>query len=53
VELELHFTEPVGYVFAVDAFDEDAPLVGVVGGSVGRFVVGVEGVRFAAEDFGG
>lgn len=53
MELELDFAEPVGYVFAVDAFDEDAPLVGVVGGGVGGFVLGVEGVRFAAEDFGG
>lgn len=48
----MDFAEPVGYVFAVDALDEDAPLVGVVGGCVGGSVFGVEGVRFAAEDLG-
>lgn len=53
MELELHFAQPVGYVFALDALDEDAPLVGVVWGSVGGFVIGVEGDGFAAEDFGG
>lgn len=50
VELELDFFQPVGDVFVVDAFYEDAPLVGVVDGGVGGSLFGVERFRFAAED---
>jgi hypothetical protein len=46
----LDFFQPVGDVFVVDAFDEDAPLVGVVDGGVGGSLFGVERFRFAAED---
>ena len=31
MEFELHFSEPVGGVVAVDATDVDGPLVGVFG----------------------
>lgn len=50
MQLELDFFQPVGDVFVVDAFDEDAPLVGVVGRGIGRPLLGVEGLRFAAKD---
>jgi hypothetical protein len=53
VELELHLFEPVGYVFAVDAFDPDRPFMGVFGGEVGGFLVWVDGVRDAAENWYG
>jgi hypothetical protein len=50
VELELDFFQPVRDVFVVDAFYEDAPLVGVVDGGVCGALLRVEGLRFAAED---
>lgn len=50
MQFELNFFQPVGDVFVVYAFDEDAPFVGMVFGRVGRAVVGVEWLGFAAED---
>ena len=51
MQLELDFAKPVGYVLAVDALDEDAPLVSVIGGCIGGVVFGVEGMGFTTEDF--
>jgi hypothetical protein len=51
VQLELYLFEPVGYVFVADAFDVDGPSVGVFGGEVGRFLGGVDGFGYAAEDW--
>jgi hypothetical protein len=50
VELELDFLQPVGDVFVVDAFDEDAPLVRVVCWGVGGALLRVEELGFCAED---
>lgn len=51
VQLELDFLQPVGDIFAVDAFDEYAPMVRVVRGNIGWFLLWVEELGFAAEDW--
>lgn len=38
----MYFFEPVGYVFTINAFDKDGPLMGVVGIHSGGAGVGVE-----------
>ena len=50
MQLELHFFEPVGDVFVVDAADEDGPLVRVFGADAGWAVAGVEGLGDGAVD---
>ena len=52
MQFELDFFEPVGDVFAVDAADEDGPLVRVLGVDVGGSVGRVEGFGYAAIDWG-
>ena len=52
MQFELHFAEPVGDVFAVDAAHVDGPLVRVVGVYAGGAVGGVEGFGDAAVDCG-
>jgi hypothetical protein len=50
VEFELHFLEPVGYVLAIDAADEDFPTVGMVGRGIFGTVCGIERYGFGAVD---
>ena len=52
MKLKLDFLEPVGDVFVVDAFYENTPLVRMVGWNVGGFFGWVEGLGFAAKDYG-
>lgn len=53
MQLELHLFQPVGYVFVVDAADEDGPLVRVLRAYARGAVVGVEGLGDGAVDCGG
>jgi hypothetical protein len=52
VELELHFFEPVGYVFIIDAANKDFPGVCMIGWRIFRSVCGVEWDCFGAVDEG-
>lgn len=52
MQLELYLLQPVGYVFVVDAADEDGPLVRVLGTYARGAVVGVEGLGDGAVDYG-
>ena len=52
MEFELHFTQPIGGVFAIDAADIDGPSVCVVRVEVGWAIGGVEGRGDTAEDCG-
>jgi hypothetical protein len=50
VEFELHFLEPVGYVLAINATDEDFPTVGMVGRGIFWAVCRIERRSFGAVD---
>jgi len=50
MEFELHFLEPVGYVLAIDAADEDFPTVSMVGRGIFWTVCGIERRGLGAVD---
>lgn len=50
MQLELNLFQPVGDVLAVDSFDEDGPLMCMIGVDTGRSVIGIKRLGNAAVD---